>query len=103
MKTRSLWLIIGFAILFSTAVMGSGSIVSADPQAAEQTAYLPYVVTPAGPPKIELVPFASGFGGDTITGIVHAGDERLFVLEREGRIRIVQPDGVIRLRDSRQP
>ncbi len=95
MKTRSLWLIIGFAILFSTAVMGSGSIVSADPQAAEQTAYLPYVVTPAGPPKIELVPFASGFGGDTITGIVHAGDERLFVLEREGRIRIVQPDGTV--------
>lgn len=94
MRTRSLWLLIGITLLFGTVVLAAGSSVAADPQ-AEQIVHLPFVSSPAGPPKIKLVPFATNFGGDTITGIVHAGDQRLFVAERTGRIRIVQPDGTL--------
>ena len=94
MKTSSLWLLIGITLLIGTVVLAAGSSVAADPQ-AEQIVHLPFVSSPAGPPKIKLVSFATGFGGDTITGIVHAGDQRLFVVERTGRIRIVQPDGTL--------
>ena len=47
------------------------------------------------PPRVELVQFAKGFDTDTITDIANAGDERLFVVQREGLIRIVWPDGTI--------
>jgi glucose/arabinose dehydrogenase len=45
------------------------------------------------PPAIELVPFASGIREPV--GIVNAcdGTDRLFVLEKRGRITILQPDG----------
>lgn len=57
--------------------------------------YLPAVTyaRPEPPDTIQLVPFATDFNTDTVTDITHAGDGRLFVLEREGRIRIVEPDG----------
>ena len=42
---------------------------------------------------ISLQPFATGFNRPV--GIVNAGDDRLFVLEREGIIRIVRPDGKV--------
>jgi glucose/arabinose dehydrogenase len=46
-----------------------------------------------GKPKITLLPFASGL--ERPMDIVNAGDERLFVAEREGVIRIIEPDGTV--------
>ena len=40
-------------------------------------------------PELELV--LSGFSGPV--DVVHAGDDRLFIVERAGRIRILRPDG----------
>ncbi|MFN3939213.1 MAG: PQQ-dependent sugar dehydrogenase, partial [Chitinophagales bacterium] len=42
-------------------------------------------------PKIELELYASGF--DEPVDLANAGDERLFVVERDGRIRIIDADG----------
>ncbi len=57
--------------------------------------YLPHVSIPAPPPRLEFVPFIKPEAPDTvtITAITHAGDDRLFVANREGRIWIVLPDG----------
>lgn len=44
-------------------------------------------------PQLELQFFASGF--DEPVDIAHAGDDRLFVVEKDGRIRILRPDGSI--------
>ncbi len=95
MKTRSLWLVLGIVLLLGTAVIMTDRRAAAEPQDGDPFAFLPYVSAPAGPPELELVPFAAGFDGDTITAIVNAGDERLFVNEREGRIRIVRADGTL--------
>lgn len=43
--------------------------------------------------NIELEPWVSGIS--IPTAITHAGDERLFVAEKGGRVRIVQPDGTL--------
>ena len=74
------------------------------PQAVEQPhgdahIYLPLVRLPPGipmPTKIDLVPFATGFSSSAITSIAHAGDDRLFVAEQSGRIRIVEANGTVR-------
>ncbi|NNC83621.1 MAG: hypothetical protein HKN79_08585 [Flavobacteriales bacterium] len=42
---------------------------------------------------INLIPFAGGF--DKPVDIVHAGDERLFVVEKGGTIQILRPDGTV--------
>jgi glucose/arabinose dehydrogenase len=44
-------------------------------------------------PAIQLENFATGLSAPV--DIVHAGDERLFVVERYGYIKIVQPDGSV--------
>ena len=44
-------------------------------------------------PHLTLTPFASGFNSPV--GIVGSSDGRLFVLERDGVIKIVLPDGSI--------
>ncbi|HMT21101.1 MAG TPA: PQQ-dependent sugar dehydrogenase, partial [Promineifilum sp.] len=62
--------------------------------AASGKLFLPYVGSPR-PPQIGLVPFAVGFDNITIMDISHAGDERLFVANREGKVWIVYPDGTI--------
>lgn len=62
--------------------------------AAAGTIYLPYVGT-VRPPQIELVPFTAGFNNISIMDISHAGDERLFIANREGKVWIVYPDGTI--------
>ncbi len=95
MKTRSLWLLIIVGLVIVTTVVASSHQVDADIE-ANGTQYvnnLPFVTSPDIPPKIKLVPFSANFGSDLITAIVHAGDQRLFVAEREGRIRIVLVNG----------
>src|SRR5437870_2763528 len=57
--------------------------------------------TPAAPPPavpgiiLRLRPVATGLSGPVY--ITHAGDERLFVVEQPGRIRIIQQDGLVAL------
>ncbi len=48
---------------------------------------------PAALPTLIIEPLASGL--TLPVGIVSAGDSRLFIVEKQGRIRIVQPDGQI--------
>ena len=53
------------------------------------TVLLSVILTPViAQPQIDLEPFASGF--DSPLGIVNAGDERLFVVEQGGLIRIIE-------------
>ncbi len=49
---------------------------------------------PPPPPAARLDRFASGLARPVV--IKSAGDERLFVVEQVGRIRIVEPDGTVR-------
>jgi glucose/arabinose dehydrogenase len=44
-------------------------------------------------PQIQLQSFATGF--TLPLGVIHAGDERLFVLEKSGIIKVIQPNGTI--------
>lgn len=44
-------------------------------------------------PQIELQPFASGLNAPL--GIVNTGDERLFVVEQRGRIKIIDEQGTV--------
>jgi glucose/arabinose dehydrogenase len=46
-----------------------------------------------GPPSIMLEEVAAGF--NLVSAIASAGDERLFVIERTGRILILMPDGSV--------
>jgi glucose/arabinose dehydrogenase len=58
--------------------------------------FLPAIYNPLTHPQdLQLVPFVTGLQTDTITGIVNAGDDRLFIVEREGYVRIAQPDGTV--------
>ncbi len=62
-------------------------------QAAEPgTVYLPVMVTPR---EFEITPGIGSFG--PITDITHAGDDRLFVMEKRGVIFVIQPSGTISL------
>lgn len=67
---------------------------------ASGEAYAPYISAPAPvptplPPRLQLDLLATRFDTDTITDIAHAGDDRLFIAEREGVVRIVRPSGAI--------
>lgn len=52
---------------------------------------LGFSISALAQPQIELEPIASGFVSPL--HITHAGDERLFVLERQGRVRIIDEAG----------
>lgn len=54
--------------------------------------FLPLAI---GRPAFAAVPLGSGF--DQVTAITHAGDDRLFVVERAGRIKVLHPDGHVTL------
>lgn len=69
--------------------------VARSPRGTDSSLYLPAVSFNKASLPITLVPFATGFDTDTVTDITHAGDSRLFVLERQGRIRVVLPDGTV--------
>lgn len=67
---------------------------------SQQTAFLPTVRYDDTPVFIGAEVFATDFNegvgyANGITDITHAGDERLFVLEQHGLIRIVMPDGTV--------
>jgi glucose/arabinose dehydrogenase len=94
MKRGSSFVIFFAVVLLLTAVLAQPrSRAAADPSPG--LIRLPIISSPDSPPQIRLERYVTGFNPDGITGIVHAGDERLFVLERKGRIRIVQPGGTL--------
>ena len=93
---RWLWLalpLVGVIMVLAVA-RGDLDAQQAD-RATNQRVYLPYVATIKPPPQIEFVPFTFGFDNITITDISHAGDERLFVAIREGKVWVVNPNGQI--------
>ena len=92
----ALLLLLGFGA--ALAVSRPGLASERTPAGGDQYAYLPFVpYEPVVPPPdtLSLVPFADGFSTTTITDIANAGDTRLFVLEREGVIRVVLANGTI--------
>lgn len=52
-----------------------------------------YVPVAVGRPAFSLTPVGSGF--NQVTEITHAGDDRLFIAERAGVVKILHPDGRI--------
>lgn len=83
-----------FIMLLTAVPALNGGHASARPVENNSSGvWLPLVAAPDVPPRIRLQPYVTGFNQGGITGITHAGDERLFVLERTGRVRVVTPDG----------
>lgn len=85
---------------FILCIAGLGLLVTAVSagqarSAGGHQAYLPLVNNFQYPPTLQLVPFAQGFETEAITDIAHAGDDRLFVTERAGVIRVVLSNGTI--------
>ncbi|MCA9983404.1 MAG: PQQ-dependent sugar dehydrogenase [Anaerolineales bacterium] len=62
-------------------------------QGASPRAYLPIVARAYPTYNIQLQPFATGIANPT--AIANAGDDRLFVAEKNGRIRVVLADGTL--------
>jgi glucose/arabinose dehydrogenase len=50
---------------------------------------------PPPPTGLELVPFATGFSTSTVTDIANAEDDRLFVVEKDGLVKVVMSNGSI--------
>ena len=55
--------------------------------------YLPFLSGSFDPPPVQMKLIVANLPTDTISEITNAGDERVFVIQREGLIRILQPDG----------
>lgn len=62
---------------------------------AKHLLFLVFMIVPCAllqaQPQLELQPFASGL--ESPIGIMNAGDDRLFVIQQRGLIRIVDPEG----------
>lgn len=84
-KTRVVLALICFSMLF-----GYFALLAFLPATAQKS---PQKQLAAAMPTLVIEPFASGFL--RAVGIVSAGDERLFIVEKDGKIRILQPDGSI--------
>lgn len=76
-------------LTLTTSMTPAGTLRAADP--------LPHVYLPVatGGREPVLVPLGEGFS--VVTAVTHAGDERIFVVERGGRVKIYHPDGHITL------
>lgn len=67
------------------------SFALAQAQGPQQAAGISFVPVAVGRATLDITPIGSGF--DHVTAITHAGDERLFVAEQAGVIKVVHPDG----------
>ncbi len=102
-KLSSLFLIVIFSGIVLATMQATNSEVQAIQEASLYSSatvsggtalYLPLIMTPFLPaPPIRAVLFSGPINTDTITDIASAGDERLFVVARNGIIRILQPNG----------
>jgi glucose/arabinose dehydrogenase len=96
-------LALGLLSLLILIIMGLGngrhtSTASVEANSkSSNTSYFPVLKNSAPYPAntINIEPFVSGLLTDTVTDIKHAGDNRIFIVEREGRIRIALPDGTV--------
>jgi glucose/arabinose dehydrogenase len=80
-------LTVGLGVIVVMFLFGRNSTAAIE---SESDLFLPVVIV-AAPPEFAAEPSTALF--DTVTDITHAGDSRLFVVERIGRIQVVQPDG----------
>ena len=80
--------------VLAVALLLVGLLIHALGARAQQTPplYLPAII---GRPAFAAVPMGAGF--DQVTAVTHAGDARLFVAERAGRIKLLHPDGRVTL------
>jgi glucose/arabinose dehydrogenase len=96
-------LALGIITLLVLVGIGSNGVKSGQTAPAEAagnlatTSYFPILkISPPYPANsLDIEPFVTSLSTDTVTDIKHAGDSRLFIVEREGRIRIVLPNGTI--------
>lgn len=81
---RALWLILCPVIVVAAAR-------AAPPDRAGASGYRALLPLISRPPDFAAVPFGDGF--KQVTAITHAGDDRLFVVQRHGLISVLRPDG----------
>lgn len=82
-------------VILVALVAGPMAIAETGPRAGEYHIRIPFIEggPPIGQLALQFRSFANGLRD--VTGIKHAGDERLFVAQRDGRIFIVEPDGAV--------
>lgn len=79
-----------FCLLFLATWPGRASM------AGTFTVYLPALSVFKYPPPLQAVLVATGIPADTVTDIASVGDGRLYAVQRQGVIRIIEPDGTVR-------
>src|SRR5687768_12103044 len=84
------WILLSLVVLCASLIRLNSVPTLAQSDPATVVEALRVRVTP---PAIEVLPFVTGLNRPL--GIVQAGDERLFVVEQGGWIRIVPPDGTL--------
>jgi len=94
MRYRSLAFLVPVKIVILLAVLGCSSGSDTD-ETATPSAGAPPATTPAGAAgtTLRLSPVATGLSSPV--HVTNAGDERLFIVEQPGRIRIVQQGSLV--------
>ncbi|NJN54012.1 MAG: PQQ-dependent sugar dehydrogenase [Anaerolineae bacterium] len=91
-RTAVLVLIVtmGIAIVVGASLRQT-AVAQADPQSqhGSPSTYLPLITVPLPPPLTD--PYTNAFSNPTF--VTHAGDNRLFVVQKEGTIQVLHPDG----------
>ncbi len=95
-----IWLfLLALGLITAVVVTSPKSAVAVPPAeiagSGSETLYLPLIQSFKVPSGLSFEPYATGFTTSAITDIANAGDGRLYVVEREGRIRIVEPNGTL--------
>lgn len=73
------------------ALFACAALLLAHRATAQDQTYTAYVPLTTSNRAFDVEPVGAGFY--VVTGITHAGDERIFITERGGRIQILHPDG----------
>lgn len=79
-----------------TLLAGVAGAAKAGSAAGAGVIHIPVVAggpRPSSSLKVDVRPFAGGL--KDVTSIKHAGDDRLFVTQRDGRIFVIGPDGTV--------
>src|SRR5215510_8392781 len=94
MYWRSIALLVPVKIVFLLVVLGCGSGSGTNEAGPSSGTAPPATAPPAGTgTTLRLRPVATGLAGPT--HITHAGDERLFIVEQPGRIRVVRQGSLV--------
>jgi glucose/arabinose dehydrogenase len=80
--------LINLLLLLAVKIVGHDPLKASGTESGKQ--FIPVTV---GPPPFSITAVGSGFA--FATDVTHAGDERIFVAERAGRVKILHPDGRI--------